>query len=123
MKCHDEVQIRDLNQHANMSYDTNRIITTMDKFSSSYIVLGIFAVSMLWQNLLQFVAIKSWSRNYLNFWRSYDLVMHIGLSLALIFRAIRVNDVDETLANQLDRGEVVLFANITTMALIRYHWF
>ena len=75
---------------------------------------------MLWQNLLEFVAIKSWARNYLNFWRSYDLIMHIGLSLALIFRAIRVNDVDETLAKQLDRGEVILFANITTMALIRY---
>ena len=91
-----------------------------DEFSSYYIILSVFAVSMLWENFLQFIAVKSWNRNYLNFWRSYDLIMKIGLSLALIFRKIRVQEnVDENFARELDRGEVVLFANITTMALIR----
>ena len=91
-----------------------------DEFSSYYIILSVFAVSMLWENFLQFIAVKSWNRNYLNFWRSYDLIMKIGLSLALIFRKIRVQEnVDENFARELDRGEVVLLANITTMALIR----
>ena len=91
-----------------------------DEYSSYYIILSVFAVSMLWENFLQFIAVKSWNRNYLNFWRSYDLIMKIGLSLALIFRKIRVQEnVDENFARELDRGEVVLFANITTMALIR----
>ena len=91
-----------------------------DEFSIYYIILSIFAVSMLWENFLQFIAVKSWNRNYLNFWRSYDLIMKVGLSLALIFRKIRVQEnIDENFARELDRGEVVLFANITTMALIR----
>ena len=65
-----------------------------DEFSSYYIILSVFAVSMLWENFLQFIAVKSWNRNYLNFWRSYDLIMKIGLSLALIFRKIRVQETE-----------------------------
>ena len=110
-----------------------------------YIILSIYALSMLWENLLQFVTIKTWSRNFFNIWRAYDLVMKIGLLLALIFRAIRVkmnqdildvealddND-DDTILDKdwikdylntmrhLERGEVVLMANITCMAFIRY---
>ena len=112
-----------------------------------YIILSIYALSMLWENLLQFVTIKTWSRNFFNIWRAYDLVMKIGLLLALIFRAIRVkmnqdildvealddNDNDTILEKDwikdylntmrhLERGEVVLMANITTMAVIRYNY-
>ena len=112
-----------------------------------YIILSIYALSMLWENLLQFVTIKTWSRNFFNIWRAYDLVMKIGLLLALIFRAIRVkmnqdildveslddNDDDTILEKDwikdylntmrhLERGEVVLMANITTMAVIRYRY-
>ena len=96
---------------------------------------------MLWENFLQFVTIKTWSRNFFNIWRAYDLIMKIGLLLTLIFRAIRVKmnqeildieslGVDENLdkdwikeylhiLRHLERGEVVLLANITTMAFIR----
>ena len=53
-------------------------------FSGLHWILGIYAVSMLWQDLVSFLNVRS-------FWRMYDLVLHIGLALALILRVVKAN--------------------------------
>ena len=59
-------------------------------FSALHWILGIYAVSMLWQDLVSFLNVRSfWT--FFKFWRMYDLVLHIGLALALILRVVKAN--------------------------------
>jgi hypothetical protein len=45
---------------------------------------------MLWQDLVSFLNVRSfWT--FFKFWRMYDLVLHIGLALALILRVVKAN--------------------------------
>ena len=43
---------------------------------------------MIWQDLVSFLNVRSfWT--FSKFWRTYDLVLHIGLALALILRMLK----------------------------------
>ena len=52
-------------------------------------VLTVFAISMIWQDLITFWNVRSiWT--FFKFWRMYDLALHISLALTLIFRGAKV---------------------------------
>ena len=57
-------------------------------FSEWHSILTIYALSMIWQDLVSFLNVRSfWT--FFKFWRTYDLVLHIGLALALILRMLK----------------------------------
>ena len=115
-----------------------------ETFSYGYIALTIFAFSMLWEDLYSFLSHKAFF-SYFKFWRVYDMVMHLGLSLALGLRGLRrINcfygkearkDPDKECYNpgkeggliikkdsyeeQLLQAEALIFAVVTTAALLR----
>ena len=115
-----------------------------ETFSHGYIVLTIFAFSMLWEDLYSFLTHKAFF-SYFKFWRVYDMVMHIGLTLALGLRGLRriscfygkdarTNPEKEcynpgtkggliikkdSYEEQLLQAEALIFAVVTTAALLR----
>ena len=115
-----------------------------ETFSYGYIVLTIFAFSMLWEDLYSFLSHKAFF-SYFKFWRVYDMVMHIGLTLALGLRGLRriscfygkdarTNPEKEcynpgtkggliikkdSYEEQLLQAEALIFAVVTTAALLR----
>ena len=59
-------------------------------FSGWHSILTIYAMSMIWQDLVSFLNVRSfWT--FFKFWRMYDLVLHIGLALALVLRVVKAN--------------------------------
>ena len=113
-----------------------------ETFSNGYIVLAIFAFSMLWEDLYSFLTHKAFF-SYFKFWRVYDMVMHLGLTLALGLRLLRriscfhgtgeekredpnvqcYNPGGYIIKNgyeeQLLQAEALVFAVVTTAALLR----
>ena len=111
-----------------------------ETFSHGYIVLTIFAFSMLWEDLYSFLTHKAFF-SYFKFWRVYDMVMHIGLTIALGLRGLRrmscfhgeekrknpdvecYNSGNYMIKNGYEEGllqaEALVFAVVTTAALLR----
>ena len=111
-----------------------------ETFSHGYIVLTIFAFSMLWEDLYSFLTHKAFF-SYFKFWRVYDMVMHLGLTIALGLRGLRriscfhgtgeekrenpnVQCYNPELKRtgyeeQLLQAEALVFAVVTTAALLR----
>ena len=111
-----------------------------ETFSHGYIVLTIFAFSMLWEDLYSFLTHKAFF-SYFKFWRVYDMVMHIGLTVALGLRGLRriscfygeekredPNNkcyssggykIKDGYEEQLLQAEALVFAVVTTAALLR----
>ena len=67
---------------------SKKLLGKSNTFSNAYIILSIFALSMLWQDLYSFFTHKSIS-SYFKFWRVYDMIMHLGLAIALCLRGTR----------------------------------
>ena len=109
-----------------------------ETFSHGYIVLTIFAFSMLWEDLYSFLTHKAFF-SYFKFWRVYDMVMHLGLTIALGLRGLRriscfhgeekredpnvqcyKPGYEKTgYEEQLLQAEALVFAVVTTAALLR----
>ena len=62
-------------------------------FSMHHVWLTVYALSMLWQDLSSLRNVRSF-RIYAKYWRMYDLIMHVTLAFALIFRSARVLSID-----------------------------
>ena len=60
-------------------------------FGSFHRLLTIYVISMLWADLNSLRNARS-VKTFVRFWRVYDLVLHITLAFALMFRTIRVLD-------------------------------
>ena len=90
-----------------------------DSFSANYIVLSIFVVSSLWQDVYCFFSHRSFT-SYFKFWRVYDFVMHLGLMVALCLRISHLS-IDEKTESylSLQRAEGDVFAIVSTSALLR----
>ena len=56
-------------------------------FGEYQILLTIYIISMIWQDVSLLSNVRTF-RTYFKLWRVYDLIMHITLVLALLFRAI-----------------------------------
>ena len=111
-----------------------------ETFSHGYIILTIFAFSMIWEDLYSFLTHKAFF-SYFKFWRVYDMIMHIGLTIALGLRGLRRiscfhgeekrEDPNNKCYNrggykikngyeeQLLQAEALVFAVVTTAALLR----
>ena len=107
-----------------------------ETFSHGYIVLTIFAFSMLWEDLYSFLTHKAFF-SYFKFWRVYDMIMHIGLTVALSLRGLRrINclygtdeekrecydpdyNIKKGYEEDLLQAEALVFAVVTTAALLR----
>ena len=59
------------------------------EFCFHHVCLAVYVVSMLWQDLSSLRNVRSF-RIYAKYWRIYDLIMHVTLAFALIFRIARV---------------------------------
>ena len=60
-------------------------------FGSFHRLLGLYVISMLWHDLNSLRNARS-LKFFVKFWRVYDLILHVTLAFALIFRSIRVLD-------------------------------
>ena len=56
-------------------------------FDEYQILLTIFVISMIWQDFSSLSNVRTF-KTYFKLWRVYDLIMHMALALALLFRAI-----------------------------------
>ena len=56
-------------------------------FGEYQILLTIYVISMIWQDFLSIMNVRT-LKTYFKLWRVYDLIMHMALFLALVFRAI-----------------------------------
>ena len=59
------------------------------EFCFHHVWLAVYVVSMLWQDLSSLRNVRSF-KIYAKYWRIYDLIMHVTLAFALIFRTARV---------------------------------
>ena len=100
----------------------HHIFGKSETFSNGYTVLTIFAVSSIWQDIYSFATHRSLT-SYFKFWRVYDMVMHLGLILALSLRGARRISILYIDPNnkKLDllRAEGLVFAVVSTSALLR----
>ena len=61
----------------------------LHSFTTYHVWLTVYVISMLWQDFSSLRNVRSF-RIYAKYWRMYDLIMHVTLAFALIFRASRV---------------------------------
>jgi hypothetical protein len=61
------------------------------RFEFYHYILSIYSISMLWQDFLTLITLRSY-KAYFKFWRVYDLLLHITLFLALLFRLLQVQN-------------------------------
>ena len=67
--------------------------SNMHEFGFHHVCLTVYVLSMLWQDLSSLRNVRSFTI-YAKYWRMYDLIMHVTLAFALIFRTARVLDVE-----------------------------
>jgi hypothetical protein len=56
-------------------------------FEGYQILLTVYVISMIWHDLSTLSNVRTF-RTYFKLWRVYDLIMHLALILALLFRAL-----------------------------------
>ena len=62
-------------------------------FGPSLMILTIFAISMLWHDFNALWNVRSFF-SFFEFWKMYDLSLHIGLLLTLILRGSKAMNID-----------------------------
>ena len=105
--------------------DSHGFFGKSETFSNGYITLLFFGISLIWQDLYSFSTHRSLT-SYFKFWRVYDMLMHLGLMIALIlrgFRRISIKYIDknecENPHTELLQAEGLVFAATSTAALLR----
>ena len=81
-------------------------------FGEYQILLTIYIISMIWQDVSLLSNVRTF-RTYFKLWRVYDLIMHITLVLALLFRAITATNS----CNKVD-GKTTLTPNQSTTPIM-----